>query len=191
MSSCLQGGSSVSPGVGGTSAAPWPTLPPMTPSHMPHHLVWGHDDTAAKLLALWSWMDPYPNPDDNNPLLLLSSAPVLEGACNCGSSQMQELLVNMMGDSGSTHTSDPCLMTCGLWVWVRWGYRHRSDVRVWPRWDYTERVMKPSVPMNPDPEPRAYACNRSAYQWPFLLLLCRGRSESLLLEACFLKYQHE
>ena len=48
--------------------------------------------------------------------LSLSSAPVLDGAHNCGSSQIQELLVTM-GDGGSTRT---CL-THGLRVWVGTG----------------------------------------------------------------------
>jgi hypothetical protein len=42
-SSCLWGGSSVSPGA----AAPWATSPPTTPPHVSRHLVQGHDDTAA------------------------------------------------------------------------------------------------------------------------------------------------
>ena len=45
--------------------------------------------------------------------LSLSSAPVLNGAHNCGSSQIQELLVTM-GDGRSTCTR----LTHGLRVWV-------------------------------------------------------------------------
>ena len=37
-------------------------------------------------------MDPYPSPDDDDAMSSLSSAPVIEGARNCGSPQMQELI---------------------------------------------------------------------------------------------------
>ena len=36
-------------------------------------------------------VDPYPGPDDDD-AMLSSSAPVIEGAYNCGSPQMQELI---------------------------------------------------------------------------------------------------
>ena len=52
------------------------------------------DDTHAheQLLA---GVDPYPGPNNGgDAMLLLSSAPVLKGARNGGSSQMQELLHN-------------------------------------------------------------------------------------------------
>ena len=55
-------------------------------------------------------VDPYPisEDEDDNMVLSSSSAPVPEGDCNCGSSHMQELLVND---------------TMGLSTPVWWGWR--------------------------------------------------------------------
>ena len=66
---------------------------------------------------------PWPSPVHDNVMLSLSSAPVLKGACNCGSPEMQELLhdgrrrVNL-------YPPDPWLITCRLRVQVRHGYRY-------------------------------------------------------------------
>ncbi len=74
------------------------------PHHFPCYPAWGHNDTAASNCSCGGSL-PQPRP----PTMRCCrhhhlSAPVLEGACNCRSSQMQELLVNtMMGVGGSTH----------------------------------------------------------------------------------------
>ena len=125
---------------------------------MPRCLVQGYNDTAATTACdvVLDGSLPQPSPDDDNPLWLLSSAPALEGARNCGSSQMQELLVNnVMGDSGSTRTSDPWLMTHGLWVWVRHMGTGMTTI--------TTLRNAPSICLHDGP----------AYQWSFLLSLCR------------------
>jgi hypothetical protein len=79
VSSCLQGDPSGSSGRGGITTAPWPTSAVMT----------GHDDTAASTCSRGGSLS---RPDDDDALSSSSSAPVLEEARNCGSSQTQELL---------------------------------------------------------------------------------------------------
>ena len=66
----------LSPGTGGATAAPWPSL------------AWAHNDIAA---SNYSRGGTLPSPDDDV-MSSSSSAPVLEGARNCGSPKMQELL---------------------------------------------------------------------------------------------------
>jgi hypothetical protein len=65
-----------------------------------------------------SWGRTLPSPDDDNNVMSSSPAPVLEGAHNCRSPEMQELL-----DDGRQWVNpclpDPWLMTCGLQVQVR------------------------------------------------------------------------
>ena len=81
-SNCSQGGPSfVPPGAGGVTAAPWPSPAAMTGPRQHCH---------EQLLAGWI-PTPSPNDDDNDLVSSSSSAPVLEGARNCRSSQMQEL----------------------------------------------------------------------------------------------------
>jgi len=59
------------------------------PLPLPQWLRRAHDDTAA---SICSWGGPLPGLDDDDAISSSSSAPVLEEARNCGSSQMQELL---------------------------------------------------------------------------------------------------
>ena len=87
---------------------------------------------------------PWPSPahgDDDDVMSLLSSAPVLEGACNCGSPKMQDLLYDGR-QWVDLYPPDPWFITCRLctgkaqvWVWVKvpTSYLCRSQGRL--SWD--------------------------------------------------------
>jgi hypothetical protein len=64
------------------------------------------------------WGGTLPSPDNNNNVMLSSPAPVLEGACNCGSPEMQELL------DDRRQWVNPCLPD--LWLMT-----HGLQVQVW------------------------------------------------------------
>ena len=99
---------SVEPGAGGIAAAPCATMLSTTPREQllarwdpfcvtrnKGHCrsLSGHDGpTMTPPRASARGVDPYPGPDDDDDAMSLSSsAPVLEEARNCGSSQTQEL----------------------------------------------------------------------------------------------------
>jgi hypothetical protein len=71
-----------------------------------------------------------PSPDDDGDAMTLPSAPVLEGARNCRSPKMQELLQDRRWGSTHTHLTHS-LMTRRLWVWVDHGYRYRYAQMYW------------------------------------------------------------
>jgi hypothetical protein len=71
-------------------------------------------------------VDPYPSPDDDDAMSSSSSAPVIKGACNCRSPQMQELIYDgrwqvdlYLPDLWVVGTGTGMLKsTCGLPVWI-------------------------------------------------------------------------
>ena len=80
----------------------------------------GHDNTTMRNCSRGGSLPQFQAFDDDDNMVSLSLlAPVLKGACNCGSSRMQELLASDM-----TGLLTP---TCGLWpvsCRYRYGYGH-------------------------------------------------------------------
>ena len=65
----------------------------MAPTHCPLHNLNCYDrPTTTPPQATAHGVDPYPGSPNNNNTMSLSSAPVIKGACNYGSPQMQELI---------------------------------------------------------------------------------------------------
>jgi hypothetical protein len=91
----------------------------MVPAHHPlAHLNCYDRPTTSPLRATAHGVDPYPGPNDDDAMSSSSSAPVIEGACNCGSPQMQELIYD---GRWWVDPYPPDLQVAGMgkvWVWV-------------------------------------------------------------------------